>query len=345
MAIDIKLFAVMPFSDDFKPVWDCLSECIDKLNIVYTTRSISISRADASTEDQTLLGNVTNQLDACDIAIIDISSENNNVVFEFGYVIAKGKKIIGICSTTIKDLSTDYRAYVYTQYDQGDLETFRSQIRLRVVEEIKKIDKEEEQRNFKESIIEEQDRMHFDLFRNREVAPLKVKFKEAQKEINVLTTNMTTILDQYGSSIDEALKRNPNLTANFLSLDPESHFAAGRAIQLGEDVFKFRANLHKALLATHEKFSKYPKVEIRIYDDFPTQISFLIDNTAYNCVVSKYQTSRKNCVFELDLRYPSINTSFYLHFTSVWRDKYTTKAYIPQASRFEKEEIPSTSKE
>lgn len=142
MAIDIKLFAVMPFSDDFQSVWDCLKECVDKLNSADKTRSISISRADDSTEDQTLLRNVTNQIDSCNIAIIDISSENNNVVFEFGYVIAKGKKFIGICSTSIKELSTDYRAYVYTQYDQGDLDTFRSQIRLRVVEEIKKIGKE-----------------------------------------------------------------------------------------------------------------------------------------------------------------------------------------------------------
>ena len=97
MAIDIKLFAVMPFSDDFQSVWDCLKECVDKLNSADKTRSISISRADDSTEDQTLLRNVTNQIDSCNIAIIDISSENNNVVFEFGYVIAKGKKFIGIC--------------------------------------------------------------------------------------------------------------------------------------------------------------------------------------------------------------------------------------------------------
>lgn len=306
---NIELFAVMPFSDDFEPVWDCLKVCVDKLNSADKAHSISIARADDSTKNPELLRNVTSQIDSCDIAIIDISSENNNVIFEFGYAIAKEKAFIGICSTSIKDLSTDYRAYVYTQYDKEDLDTFRSQFRLRLVEEIEKIDKEEKQRDFQESIIAEQDRMDFVLFRNREVAPLKERFKKAQKEINILTTNMTTILDQYGASIDEALQGNPNLTVNFLSLDPESHFTAGRAIQLGEDVFKFRANLHKALLATHEMFSKYPKVEIRIYDDFPTQISFLIDNTVYNCVVSKYQTSRKNCVFELDIRYPSINTS------------------------------------
>ena len=125
----------------------------------------------------------------------------------------------------------------------------------------------------------------------------------------------------------------PGLIRPSLALDPESYFAAIRAQQLGIDASEFRSELHNALLQLYEYLGKYPEVEIRLYDDFPTQICFIIDEDIYNCVVSKYQQSRNNCLFKLDGQYPVLHTSFILHFISVWRDTKTTKRYFPRGHR------------
>jgi hypothetical protein len=71
-------------------------------------------------------------------------------------------------------------------------------------------------------------------------------------------------------------------SVSFLALDPESYFAAIRAQQLGIDASEFRSELHNALLQLYERLGKYPEVEIRLYDDFPTQICFIIDEDIYN---------------------------------------------------------------
>ncbi len=126
-----------------------------------------------------------------------------------------------------------------------------------------------------------------------------------------------------------ARNNNRSLEVALLSLDPDSNFAAARAKQLGINVYKFRNELHTALRTLRECFGRYPNVEIRIYDDFPTQICFIIDSIVYNCTVTKHQQSRNNCLFKFDSKHPSLFMSFVSHFTSVWIDKNTTREYMP----------------
>ena len=157
--------------------------------------------------------------------------------------------------------------------------------------------------------------------------------KDCFHTIKINQTNMTNVNNSYGESMRRAIERQPNIELNFLALDPESYFAAVRAEQIGKDVSEFRDELHTALYSLHETFGDYSNVEIRVYDDFPTQICFIVDDIIYNCVVSKYQQSRNNVLFKLDSSYPAIHTSFILHFTSVWRDINTTKKYAPRRFR------------
>lgn len=168
---------------------------------------------------------------------------------------------------------------------------------------------------------------------NREKANLRSAFSSARKEIKIIQTNLSTVVSEYSNAIETALKmarnNNRNLEVSLLSLDPDSNFTSARAKQLGMDVYKFRNELHTALRTLRERFRKYKNVEIRIYDDFPTQICFIVDSIIYNCTVTKHQQSRHNCLFKFDSKHPALFTSFVSHFNSVWIDKNTTRDYLP----------------
>lgn len=215
---------------------------------------------------------------------------------------------------------------MYIRYKNDDLTTLKSSLNLRLQEVIESI------RNKKEVLVQ-QGFFNVRCFTDRKSANLKERLESAKEHIRIIQTNLKTVLDEYADSIQIAIDQNPLLKVEFLTLDPESYFAAVRASQLGSDVSEFRAELHQALFALHERFRDVENFEIRIYDDFPTQICFIIDREIYNCVVSKYQQSRNNCVFKLDANYPILHISFNLHFVSVWRDAVTTKKYTPEKYR------------
>jgi hypothetical protein len=186
-------------------------------------------------------------------------------------------------------------------------------------------------------VVIEKDKFEVECIKNRQKANLMEKFTNAESDIRIIQTNMSTVVREYLDGIEKAIKNaqtsKRSFNVSFLALDPESYFAAIRAQQLGTDVSEFRSELHDALFQLHQRLGHYPEVEIRVYDDFPTQICFIIDSEIYNCVVSKYQQSRNNCLFRLDSQYPALHTSFVLHFTSVWRDTKTTKRYYPRSHR------------
>lgn len=330
----IKCFAIMPFNEEFIGVWTAIKTCVTNLsNEGYQGCNLVIRRADDHTTDSRLAENVTNNINDCEIAIIDVTNENRNVIFEFGYAIACHKNFIPITQSKVSDLASDIKNYIYLQYESNNLEEFMSRLRLKLMTEINRIIEKEERKELESKVVAEKDIFPVDCIKNRTSANLKQVFQLAKNEISIIQTNMTTVLKDYAPSIKEALDKNEDLKVRFLSLNPESYFAAIRARQLGFDVSEFRNELHTSLYGLYNYFNTSNNVFIKIYDDFPTQICFIVDGEIYNCVVSKYQQSRSNCLFRLDSSYPSLNTSFNLHFTSVWRDEATTKAYIPTYRR------------
>lgn len=330
-----RCFVAMPFSDDFLPVWDCIQECIR--NLKNDKHKISIIRASEQNKAHEIPQNVFNHIKDADIVIVDATKYNANVVFEFGYALALKKIIIPMTQGSRKDLPTDFSQYIFESYKLDELDGLMLRLRLRLKDAIKILEKEEETKRLKEDVRIEQAEFDVTCIKNRQHAGLAKQFAKAKSEIRIIQTNMSTVVREYLEGIEEAIKNSQTskstFNVSFLALDPESYFTAIRAEQLGVDVSEFRSELHNALLRLHEHLGKYPEVEIRLYDDFPTQICFIIDEEIYNCVVSKYQQSRNNCLFKLDSQYPVLHTSFVLHFTSVWRDTKTTKRYFPRGHR------------
>lgn len=332
--INIKCFAIMPFDEEFDSIRNLLIEEIDKMNSRDNSISITLERADQSTMSSLIPQNIHEHIKNCDIAIIDLTNQNNNVIFEFGYAVAAGKHIIPMTQDRSSDLATDYRPYIYINYSVDDLDTFRSSFRLRLKETVQNIKQEIEARELKKEITIQSEKFDVTCYKNRKVARLQEKFSLAKDHIRIIQTNLATVTKDYADSIKGALDNNPDLEVRLLTLDPESYYAAVRATQLGNDISEFRNEMYESLHKLYTLFKDASNFEIRVYDDFPTQICFMVDEVIYNCVVSKYQPSRRNCLFELDAKYPSLHISFNLHFTSVWRDPITTRRYDSSKRRY-----------
>jgi nucleoside 2-deoxyribosyltransferase len=327
----IECFVIIPFDKEFHPVWEAIQEVA--ANLGAEGKDVGVHRASENKKADFLTHNVFTNIDDCDIAIIDTTGQNKNVIFEFGYAIAKNKYIIPITQDDIAEMAGDYRGYIYLKYDKTNISMFKLQLRQRIIEERRDIGKDIKNMELTKKVVAEQDHFPVDCIRNRRFANLNEAFENARYDIKIIQTNMTTVVSSYADSMHKALENQPSLELSFLALDPESYFAAVRAQQIGKDVSEFRDELHSALYSLHNTFKAYPGVEIRTYDDFPTQICFIVDDVIYNCVVSKYQQSRNNVLFKLDSSYPAIHTSFILHFTSVWRDINTTRKYTPRGFR------------
>lgn len=323
-------FVIMPFSNDFDWLFEELRKLTDDISTV-GENTISLTRASEKTLKDRVLDNVIAMIDQADIVIVDITGQNNNVIFEFGYAKALGKTIIPICdaATDFSKLATDYASYTYTPYDKQNLPIFSAKFRQRIRDSLEMLAIREQQET-----ASDQDEILVTCYKDRKVADLSDKISCAKREIKILQTNMDTLRDDYIDALTTVIENNEKLSVQLLTLDPESHFAAGRATQLGKDVYTFRFELHQALQDVYRAIGNYRNVEIRTYDDFPTQIMFQIDDAIYNSVVSKYQPARNNCTFEVNARLNTFQKSFSLHFTSVWRDSNTTSIYLPKEDRF-----------
>jgi hypothetical protein len=319
-------FVIMPFAHEFKHIYEAIQEVGEK------ECGLKVTRADSHTKQSDLAGNVFSHLNDCDLTVIDTTGNNLNVIFEFGFAAARKKCIIPVTQGAARDLPSDLKHYLFLKYHKDQIDEFKIDLRNRLRGELDRFKKDQEREQLEKKNIIVKDIFDVECISSRDKANLDNVLSTAKKEIKILQTNMATVVKNYSGFIQSALDANPDLEVNFLALDPESYFAAVRANQLGKDVSEFRNVLRNALLKLHDTFKDVDRVEIKIYDDFPTQICFIIDRTIYNCVVSKYQPSRNNCVFKLNDAYPSLHTSFMLHFISVWRDNKTTKKYMPFAS-------------
>lgn len=225
----------------------------------------------------------------------------------------------------LKELKKELREkhIVSTFTTEQDLATKISQDLPELLEDLSK--------NFSPSDTDA-DGFEVECIENRTKANLNLRFMNAKEKIRIIQTNMSTVVKDYIDSLESAIIKatedNSDFEVQLLTLDPESYFSAIRAKQLGVDVHGFRKEMRDALKTLQDKLGKYTCVSIRIYDDFPTQVCFIVEDIIYNYTVTKHQQSRYNCVFKLDSKQPALFKSFVQHFTSVWIDTNTTREYV-----------------
>ncbi|KAA3613808.1 MAG: hypothetical protein DWQ05_16155 [Calditrichaeota bacterium] len=164
-----------------------------------------------------------------------------------------------------------------------------------------------------------------DVFASRVAADYASIFSNARKRIRILTTNLQGLVEHIGDMLN-AIKGNPSLKIEILTLDPESEFVNSRGTLIGKEISEFRQEMKTSLqtFKTELKFESHKihqndsTVLIRIYREFPTQITYIIDDYVYSSVVSVNHQSRHNLVFKIQRSRKGVENSFYQHWDTIW---------------------------
>ena len=143
-----------------------------------------------------------------------------------------------------------------------------------------------------------------------------------------MTTNLSWLFEQGEvskttdwDSITTALDRNSSLQLRVLTLNPQSEIAASRGLQLGFERGNFRNQLQKALQEVRTFANNYTtdRVEVRLNDELPTQITYRMDNEVYTCIVGQPMQSRNYPVLKFDVANLGVKEAFLSHFLEIWK--------------------------
>lgn len=97
-----SVFVIMPFQKDFNDVWKGAIEKATK------NEGLSAVRVDMINKSSNITDDIIDSIKKCRVAIVDVSTNNPNVMFELGYAVALNKPNI-IISQSVEFLPFDIR--------------------------------------------------------------------------------------------------------------------------------------------------------------------------------------------------------------------------------------------
>lgn len=305
----INLFVITPFTKTAGSVWSkALVPAVERVNSLqrYT---VNPTRADFQLKGLEFRQHLHEHLNDSHICVCDITDSNPNVMYEIGYAHARGKKTI-IIRQPHQEIPVDLSDKFVQTYEEEKLPKLSLFLENAIVKGI-------------EAIVTKRasTKPAYDVrcFKDREASNLGKAIASAKDHIEILETNVSTVVDAYIKELNRALKRSNRLTVRVLTLDPDSSFVNNRADQLGVPVGQYREELHDAirrLLIELEPFGD--RITLRIYDDFPTQITFMADDEIFSCSIARSNRSRKLCTFNLHSYDPGAERTYLFHFEAVW---------------------------
>ncbi len=156
-------------------------------------------------------------------------------------------------------------------------------------------------------------------FDHRPVAEVNANIRAAARAVDILQIDVDSIRRDHFESLRDALASAPDLRVRVLTLDPASPYIAHRAHQLGVTFAELRQQVRRNIRELVSALSG-PNFSLRIYDDYPTQITFTIDDAVYVSTMARNHRSRELCAFKLDRRAPGVDRSFGFQFDALWHD-------------------------
>jgi nucleoside 2-deoxyribosyltransferase len=317
-----RCLVAMPFRKDWSPsVYRAIEDVMASVQVnvfkVDTTRRTSLK----------LAKDVENQVRSADIVIADLTSQNPNVHIEIGLAIAQDKELL-ICTQASSDICAHLRDYLFAEYapDAPGLHELSRTLRLRIQECLDRMRLEKDKATL---LLQLKPEYTVKCFKDRSVAKLHDAFAAARHRIDVLTTNLSWLFKQIDETertswdhITTAVEARESLQLRILTLNPESEIAAARGRQMGFSPGNFRAQLRDALnhAKALETRTRGNRVEIRTYDQLPTQITFRIDDEVYTCIVGQPMQSRHYPVLQFHIANLGVKEAFLSHFLAVWKD-------------------------
>jgi len=268
----------------FKEPWS--NQVYAAIEDVMRSVRINVFRVDTTKRTAAKLADdVENQVSGADVVVADITGQNASVHVEIGLALGRGKEIL-LCTQKSSDVCAHLRDHLYIVYqpDHNGLEELSRQLRLRLQEGLERTHLAEEARRLRLQLAPT---YSVECHRERTIANLGRAFSNARRRIDILTTNLSWLFKKDDPSkesewdcIRKAIERNVSLQLRILTLNPQSEIAAQRARQLGFDPGNFRDQLQRAYEEVRTFVSGYPtsRVEVRLYNELPTQITFRIDD-------------------------------------------------------------------
>ena len=156
-------------------------------------------------------------------------------------------------------------------------------------------------------------------FPNRSAAEIPKAIQNAERSIDILQMNLDSVRGELIGPIRDALERHRQMSVRVLTLDPSSSHIVGRGQQLGIRLNEHRDELHRNVREVASAFSEFPsQFSLRIYNEYPTQITIRIDDVVYVGTIAKNHRSRELSTFKLDVGAPGVERSFVNQFDAIW---------------------------
>lgn len=148
-------------------------------------------------------------------------------------------------------------------------------------------------------------------------------------------TNLSAIEGNYIPQLREALQK-PAVKLRILTLDPQSPFVnyRGQQVGFGEAIGLYRQKLDVTLRSMYFQLREFgDKVQIRVYDDFPTQIAFHFDDDILISIMTATgRRSRESCCFVVKATQPGAQKSYIEHLEHLWKNAQPYRPAVkPQA--------------
>jgi hypothetical protein len=267
---------------------------------------------------------VIDELVKCDFIIADVSSAPEgskgprpNIMWELGYAWHMGlNRIIMVrrdqIQSNVASLIIDQH---YIPYDSDSTEDLLRELRGAVVSVCNKAElARTKQRS--------EGRYSANVYIDRVEANLQGCIRDTRKNIRILETNLENIVHEYGVHLVKALKDpiRPDLTVQICTLNPHSPFARARALQLAQLEQDYEKGLMSSLREMYNLLCKCDRKrwEIRVYDTFPTQLTFTFDDRVFSSVMSLGKRSREMLHFEVSTFNRNAGDTFRAHFNQIW---------------------------
>ena len=104
------VFVLMPFSDDFKDIYE------SGIKPACKNCNVKVERVDEQIFDENILSRIYDQIAKADILIADMTGRNPNVFYEVGYAHAIQKRVI-LLTQNSNDIPFDLKHYPHIVYE------------------------------------------------------------------------------------------------------------------------------------------------------------------------------------------------------------------------------------
>lgn len=321
----LKVFIIQPFGTDYAPLFRSLVEEVCR-DARFQKAFDPYHAADEPSIEPRLQDRINSYLRDADLCVADLAGTlNANALLEVGAAYALDIPVIPFSD---KELPSDIRGNLYVPMELvrlGEEETakrFKAALRARLIEA-----------RGRHRAAKSSARFYSHAFVDRGAVDFFSLMKRCEDRISVLTTNLNYIVNEELKAdsdhqatflqmlADELQSKKSRFELRLLALDPDSNFTNERALSLGRNRQVFREQMREDLDIA-KKFVESGQcpvsAEIRIYDDYPLQMTFFFDETVVASVVAAARSSRHCVTYMHSLGEMGAQESYERHFEQLW---------------------------